>query len=255
MKARTAKSGASIRGAWAAVALSALYSGMGYCGDFNATLNPQKIEAHIFANLDPMFSKADGEAQTKILPLLKRSSLDFTVFGSLSNRAAGYVLSYLNTFGNVSQVSFRRNDEHADLVVIVDQDWSRHIDDYRIRVSRVVDVNYDEISNAVTPGAICQSFVYSKDGIVIDHAVVFISWGTRNYEFDRCLYRVILQAFGFKSQELPNRIISDEEAGERLLDLAALTVLYSLKPADRTTLKLRAAVHDTLEKSDQLQGR
>ncbi|MEA2859206.1 MAG: hypothetical protein QOC72_1245 [Methylobacteriaceae bacterium] len=130
------------------------------------------------------------------------------------------------------------------------------MDQYREAVQRIVgDVNYDELVSLVTPGALCQSFVYAKDGLVIDHAIVFVSSPPRNYEFDGCLYRMVLQVFGFKPGETPNRMLSPDEPGDRLLDMAALMVLYSLDNSDRTVAKLHDAVRTVLETSSQVRKR
>jgi hypothetical protein len=252
MNAAALKRLAWAKSAVAGVALAALCTSTTFCSDLAVeTLNPSRIEAYLLKNIPPVFSATDT-AESRTLPLLKKSFVNFTIIGSLSNRAAGYVISYLNTFVNVTQVGFRRNDESAEVLFVVDKDWSMHIDQYRGDVTRIVrEVNYDELANLVTPGALCQSFVYAKDGRVIDHAIVFVSSPPRNYEFDGCLYRMVLQIFGFKPGETPDRMLSADEPGERLLDVAALTILYSLDESDRTVAKLRGAVHAVLEKSYQ----
>jgi hypothetical protein len=69
------------------------------------SFNPEKIESHLFKNIPAVFSATDT-AESKTLPLLKKGFVNFTIMGALSNRAAGYVISYLNTMVNVTQVGF-----------------------------------------------------------------------------------------------------------------------------------------------------
>jgi hypothetical protein len=66
---------------------------------------------------------------------------------------------------------------------------------------------------------------------------------------------MVLQVFGFKPGETPNRMLSPDEPGERLLDMAALMVLYSLDNSDRTVAKLHDAVRTVLETSRQVRKR
>jgi hypothetical protein len=87
------------------------------------SFNPEKIESHLFKNIPAVFSATDT-AESKTLPLLKKGFVNLAIMGALSNRAAGYVISYLNTMVNVTQVGFRRNDETAEVLFVVEKDLS-----------------------------------------------------------------------------------------------------------------------------------
>jgi hypothetical protein len=62
---------------------------------------------------------------------------------------------------------------------------------------------------------------------------------------------MILQMFGFKSGlNPPDKVLRDDEPGDRLVDMAALMILYSLPEPDRTVAKLRGAVDRLVQNPD-----
>jgi hypothetical protein len=75
-------------------ALAALCPSVGSSSDLAVeTLNPEKIESHLFKIIPAVFSATDT-AESKTLPLLKKGFVNFTIMGALFNRAAGYVISW-----------------------------------------------------------------------------------------------------------------------------------------------------------------
>jgi hypothetical protein len=207
-------------------------------------LSRKNIAAYLLSNIPPVFSTANP-ADAKPLPLLLKGFSTYAMLGTLPNEAHGYISTYLNFFINITQVGFRLNQQSAKIVFFVEDDWSKHVEEHRQQITNVVDfpIDYDDLVRRVGPGSLCQSFIYSKNGTTIDAAVIFLSSPLRTYEFDRCSYRMILQMFGFKSGlNPPDKVLRDDEPGDRLLDMASLMILYSLPEPDRTVAKLRGAV-------------
>lgn len=201
-----------------------------------------------------MFTKGadvyDLDGRNKTLALLPNQAR-FSLFGDLANRGAGYIISYLNNMGDTTGVHLSERLP-SDLIFGVETDWANRIkgDQKAILAERGVSApEIEEIIAGIEDGKVCQSFVFVH-GSQITKAVVLIGPTERGFEFDQCLYRGIMNVFGFKIGKPPD---DPNLLGERLADLEALSILYSIDATGRTGSTLRLSVEKKI--SDMLAGK
>ena len=132
----------------------------------------------------------------------------------------------------------------SDVIFYAERDWAAKIRADRKSILTEQGVNaleLEQIVSEIDDAKVCQSFTFVQDMKIVK-AVVLIGPTPRNFEFDQCLYQAILNVFGFKvgKRGEPSRF------GERLDDLNALSILYSIDASERIPSKLQGSVRERI---------